>query len=60
VEIKGEGMRKRKKLEELEPEHWCKDCKHADMKRHKCLKNDIILNSRSHYKCSSFEKEEET
>ncbi len=36
-------------------EHWCIDCVHADMKRHKCLKNDIILNKKSHYGCSSYE-----
>jgi sulfatase maturation enzyme AslB (radical SAM superfamily) len=53
-------MRKRKKIEEVEiVDHWCKDCKHADMKRHKCQKNDIILNKKSHYDCSSYEKEEE-
>lgn len=56
-------MKRLKKIiqpNEEEPiDHWCKDCKHADMKKHKCLKNDIILNKRSHYDCSSYEKEEE-
>jgi len=54
-------MVKRKKVEVIEEiiDHWCKDCKHANLEKHKCVKCDIILNQRSHYKCSSYEKEEE-
>jgi hypothetical protein len=53
-------MVKRKKVEIIEEiiDQWCKDCKHADMRKHKCTKCDIILNEKSHYKCSSYKKEE--